>query len=185
MRKLIPILLLISLYGNSQNRGFFEFVDEEYTQMGLWLDPVVSNKNGGPQIGIEIQKVMLWGFAGVSASHLEYLEPNYSDIVGFGGINFHMLNYDPVRYCMGPRIGIAFREQNAYPLVGLQAGFDWRLNKPESKANVYLGARFWVDHREDKEDQFYGDTEGYKSNLIFKGPLSQESGALIFYVSWN
>lgn len=185
MRKLFLLLIFVSLTARSQDQSFIEFVNIEYTQIGLWLDPVTSNNEGGPQIGIEIQKIMLWGFAGVSVSHLEYLGPNYSDIVGFGGINFHLMHYDPVRVSFGPRVGIAFREGNAYPLVGLHAGIDWRLNNHNSKTKVYLGARFWVDHREDKEEQFYGNYEGYKSNKIFKGPLSRESVALVFYVSWD
>lgn len=184
MKKLIVLLLFVYTTSNSQNMNFVEFVNEDYTQIGIWLDPVVWDIEGSPQIGIELQKIMHWGYAGISVSHISALTPPYTDLVGFVGINIHLFGYKPIRYYIGPRIGISIREGNRNALAGLMAGFDYRLNKELSKTRFSIGLRAWVDHREDQKNQFYGDSDAYDPGLIFTNPLSQENGAIVLSISW-
>lgn len=154
-----------------------QFITKDYTQASIWVDPTVTDK--GFQIGIDLQKVMRWGFVGASASYYEALEPNYADIVGFGGINFNLLHFEPVRYYGGLRAGALFREGNPYPLVGIIAGFDWEVAK-----GFLIGLRGWIDYREDQKPQFYGDYSAYKKGWITNNPLLQENGAVVVSFSW-
>lgn len=184
MKKIIILLVLVSNFCHSQNMRFIEFIDKDYTQLNLWLDPVVWNVEGGPQIGIELQKVMHWGYAGVSVSHIEALTPSYTDMVGFGGINLNLFRYRPIRYYAGLRLGLSFREGNPNALAGLMIGFDYRLNSEFSKTRFSIGLRGWVDHRQDQKDNFYGDSDAYEPGLIFTDELSQENGAIVLSINW-
>jgi hypothetical protein len=169
--KKLAILLLAAQLSQAQ------FLTEDHTQIGFWVDPTVTDK--GFQLGVEIQKIMHWGFVGVSLSHYEALDPNYTDIVGFGGINFNLFAYEPVRYYGGIRAGALFRGSSFYPLVGIVAGFDW-----EVLPGVLLGLRGWIDHREDQKAQFYGDYSAYKRGWITDNPLLQENGAIVVSFRW-
>lgn len=157
-----------------------QFITRDYTQFSVWTDPVAWHKEGGPQIGAELTKVMRWGWVSVSISHFEALTPSYTDVVGSGGINFNLFNYEPIRFYGGFRLGVSGRDLNfPYPLAGMVAGFDWQIFK-----NFHGGLRVWVDHREDQKDQFYGDSDAYEPGLIFTSPLSQENGAIVISWSW-
>ncbi len=160
-----------------------QFVDKEYTQFGLWNDPVVTFKEGSPQFGIDITKVMLWGWASLSLSHAA-LTPGYTDIVGSGGLNFHLLKFEPVRYYAGPRMGFLFRDGRGFPLVGGVIGFDWRLSRWNAKTKFHIGPRLYLDYREDQKNDFYGDSDAYEPGLITNNPLLQENGAIVLSWSW-
>lgn len=156
-----------------------QFIDRDYTQASFWVDPVAWHKEGGPQIGLEITKVMRWGWVSASLSHFEALEPDYTDAVGSGGINFHLFGYDPVRYYAGIRLGFLWRAGNPYPLAGSVMGFDWKII-----GDLSLGLRAWIDYREDQKNQFYGDSDGYEPGLITNNPLLQENGAIVVTIKF-
>ncbi|MGR3218494.1 MAG: hypothetical protein ACUZ8H_01570 [Candidatus Anammoxibacter sp.] len=182
MKKALISLALMTIISASAQSPWFEFIDREYTQMTFMVDPTLTDK--GAQIGIDIQKIMLWGFAGVSFSHYAALEPSYTDMVGFGGVNFHMFRNDRIRYYGGFRLGMNWRGQSVYPLIGLVCGIDIRLNSTKYRTGLYIGGRLWVDHREDQKNQFYGDDTAYNPGIIFSGPLSQENGAITISLTW-
>ena len=179
MKKLILLLTMSSMIAQAQ------FIEEEWTQVGTFVDPVAWHKESGPQIGLEITKVMLWGWASVQVSHFEALTPVYSDLVGSGGINFNLFNYNPVRYYAGPRLGFMWREGNGFPLVGGVMGFDWRLSSKNAETKFHIGLRGWIDYREDQKNQFYGDSDGYEPGIITNNPLLQENGAIVISISFN
>lgn len=178
MKKLIILLLLVANVSQAQ------FLDTEYTQASVWVDPGTIGNGGAPQIGMDIQKIMQWGWISASLSHYHALEPSYTDVVVSGGINFHAFNFDPVRYYTGPRGGFLNREGNWYPLVGGVAGFDWRINRPTAPTIFHAGIRLWIDYREDQKNQFYGGDSAYKRGLITNNPLLQENGAIVLSISW-
>lgn len=178
MKKLALILLLFTSLVQAQ------FIDKEWTQFSIWIDPIATHKEGGAQIGIDIQKIMYGGWISASFSHFEALTPSYIDLVGSGGINFNLFNYKPVRYYAGPRLGFLFREGNGFPLVGGVIGFDWQLSRPYSDTKIHIGARAWIDYREDQKNQFYGDYDSYERGIITNNNLLQENGAIVLSFSW-
>lgn len=173
---LIAFLLLLSSMINAQ------FIDRDYTQAGVFIDPTFADY--GFQIGGEIQKIMHWGYASIAASAYKGLSVTYTDLIGTLGINFNLFNNDVVRYYSGGRLGIIWRETNPFPMVGGVVGFDIRLSKFYAKTKYYIGARLWTDYREDQKNQFYGDYGGYEKGLITNHPLLQENGAIVFSISW-
>lgn len=177
--KILTIILLLAV-----NICQAQFIKEDYTQASIWVDPVATYKEGGPQIGIDIQKIMHWGWVGVSMSHFNALTPRYTDLVGSGGVNFNLFNFDAVRYYAGPRLGFLRRSKHTYPLAGGVMGFDWRISAPTASAKIHIGARAWIDYREDQKAQFYGDYNAYERGLITNNNLLQENGAVVLSVSW-
>lgn len=177
------ILILILFYSSIVNAQFIQFIDEEYTQISIWNDPVVTFQERMPQFGVDITKVMLWGWISASVSHAN-LNVGYTDLIGSGGFNLKLANYDPVRYYAGPRMGFIFREGNGFPLWGGVIGFDWRISRPHVATKFHIGARAWIDYREDQKDQFYGASAVYKPGLITNNPLLQENGAIVISFSW-
>lgn len=161
-----------------------QFLHTEYTQASVWVDTGTFGNGGAPQIGADIQKIMRWGWISVSLSHYQALEPNYTDVVVSGGVNFHLFNFDPVRYYAGPRLGYITREGHWYPMAGGVAGFDWRISRPSAATKLHIGARLWIDYREDQKNQFYGDSDAYERGLVTNNPLLQENGAIVFSISW-
>ncbi len=173
---IIALLLVISSIANAQ------FIDKDYTQVSMFIDPTVTYY--GFQIGGEIQKIMHWGYASVAASTYYGFKVAYTDLIGTLGINFNLFNNDIIRYYSGARLGIIWRETSPFPMVGGAVGFDIRLSKFYAKTKYYIGTRLWTDYREDQKDQFYGDSGGYQKGLITNNPLLQENGAVVFSISW-
>lgn len=176
MKKLILLALLATSLCQAQ------FVKKEYTQLSAWVDPVATVKESGPQLGVDIQKIMRWGWVSASVSHFGKLEPSYTDFVASGGINFNLFNFEPLRYYTGPRLGFMFRGGHGYPLAGGVIGADWTISKPNTSTKIAIGARAWIDYREDQKQQFYGDYSAYERGLITNNALLQENGAIVLSI---
>lgn len=173
MKKLAFILFLITASAGAQ------LLDRDYTKFSIWVDPVVTVKEGTPQVGLELTKVMHWGWVSASVSYIE-LTPSYMDAVGSGGLNLNLFNYDAIRYYAGIRLGALWREgKYPFPLVGGVIGFDWQISRGFS-----LGLRGWIDYRDDQEEQWYGDYDAYEPGLITNNALLQENGAIVMSFNW-
>jgi hypothetical protein len=156
--------------------------DDINTQFGIFIDPTLTDK--GAQIGGFATMVMKWGFIGASASTYPKLGGvGYRDLVGELGLNWHLMEFEPVRYFAGFRLGRLWREKGGYELAGGLIGFDWRVTRRDAEVDVYFGVRFWADYREDQKDGRYGDSDAYERGLITNNPMIQENGA--FTVSFN
>lgn len=145
-----------------------QFNQDEDFYASLFIDPTFTDK--GFQFGVDITKELEWGFVSVSASTYPELKDGYFDIVGTPGLAFNF--FESLTIYGGGRMGFVFRGGNVYPLVGMSLRFQVKIID-----NVSIGLMFWVDHREDQKDEFYGDSDAYKEGLIFTGTLSQENGA--------
>ena len=169
MKKLLIIVAVILGINSTQAQSFFKWNDNEETFISLRLDPTFDDK--GFQIGAEITKELLWGWVSMGISHYEELTPSYTDIVGSGGINFHLFNTDAVKYYAGTRIGTLLREGNPFPLVGFVVGIDIKLFD-----NISLGLRAFPDYRGDQAKPMYG---GKKDNLIWNNDNVVENGEIL------
>jgi hypothetical protein len=182
MKKSILLLLLTApLLMQSQILTVPE--DDINVQFGFYVDPTLTDK--GAQIGAFATMVMNWGFVGVSTSTYPKLGGvGYRDLVGELGLNWHLFEFEPVRYFAGFRLGRLWREKGGgYELAGGLIGFDWRVTRRDAPVDVFLGLRFWADYREDQKNRAYGDSDAYKRGLITNNPLIQENGA--FSVSFS
>ena len=175
MKKMFLVLCLTCLFGHAQ------FIEETYTQGNIWIDPVVTYKEGAPQLGLEITKVITGFFASVSFSYIE-LTPDYADLVAALGTNINLFRYDRIRYYSGVRGGFLRRDLSGkkatYGLVGLVIGLEWYVNY---KRNWGFGAAYYIDYREDQKEQFYGDYNTYEPGLITNNPLLQENGKVYVF----
>jgi hypothetical protein len=158
-----------------------QFIDETYTQINNFVDPTFTDN--GFQIGLEIEKIMKWGYVNVSISHYQGLEIPYNDLVGSLGINYHLFQYSRIRYYNGFRLGYIKRERT-FPMVGGVVGFDFKLKHDNETKGFRIGFRLWIDYREGQKAQFYGDYDAYKPGLITNTPLLQENGAFVFSYSF-
>lgn len=179
------VLIIIATLGglciaNAQVVSFPE--DDINTQFGVFVDPTFTDK--GEQFGVFATMVMHWGYVGASASNYSNLNGiGYSDLVGELGVNFHLFQFEPVRYYAGFRGGRLWRDAGGYPLAGGVVGFDWRVSRRDAEVDVFVGIKLWTDYREDQKNQFYGDSDAYERGFITNNPLLQENGA--FTVSFS
>ena len=175
MKKLLLIIaVVLGINSTKAQHKFFNWNQDEETLLSTWVDPTIYDK--GAQIGLEITKELEWGYTSLSVSHYEALKPSYTDIVTSGGINFHLFNTNNIKYYIGPRIGINFRENNTYPLVGGVIGFDIKLID-----DIRLGTRYFPDYRSDQDLQFYGG-KTKEHIFIFKNPMIVENIALVLTI---
>lgn len=178
-------LLLILLFTTTANA---QFIKEDYTQISGYIDPTFTD--AGFQSGLEIQKIMHWGYASAAYSTYHGFDVGYSDLIGTLGLNFNLFNYKPVRYYSGFRLGFIRRNSpiygsSSYPMVGGVIGFDFCVSKPSAEVKLHFGIRLWTDYREDQKNEFYGDSDGYERGLITNNPLLQENGAGVISISFN
>ena len=176
--KVVILLLFLSAFANAQ---IVTFIDKNWTQASVWVDPTLTDQ--GFQTGYEIEKIMDWGYASASFSIYNGLDVKYRDLVGTLGVNFNMFNNNAIRYYGGWRMGFITRtddtDKNTYPMVGATIGITIKICK-----HIHIGPRLWIDYREDQKDQFYGSSLLYERGFITNNPLLQENGALVFTVSW-
>lgn len=148
-------------------------------QHNLFIDPTGKppHGGGGRQFGYEMTALMGWGSISPSISTFPQLKDGYTDLVVSFEFNFHMFNTTLIRYHAGPRLGFIFRGSNQYPLIGFGAGADIVVYQfPNQKTTILLGGKFYMDWREDQEDQFYGDSSvkrwhGLDHRLVGTGVL--------------
>src|SRR5690606_7093113 len=158
MKKLLIIVVVILGINSTQAQSFFKWNENEETFISLRIDPTFDDR--GFQIGVELMKELEWGYASLGVSHYEELTPSYTDIVSSFGLNFHLFNTDAIKYYVGPRLGVLFREGNPFGLVGVVVGTDIKLFD-----NISLGLRAFPDYRADQDKPMYGGT---KDNYIWK-----------------
>lgn len=182
MKNLITTITTV-LFALTVHSQIISFPNEDRLQIGIWTDPTFTDK--GAQFGVDATGVMRWGFVGASLSNYSNLgNVGYTDLVGQLGVNFHLANFEPVRYYIGARLGYMWRGNGGYPLAGGLAGFDICLSKYYAKVKLYVGLKFWTDYREDQEAGRYGDVDAYKPGLITNNPLLQENGAGVISISF-
>lgn len=182
MKKLSIILTLA--FCSFANAQFITVPEDDInTQFGIFVDPTFTDK--GAQIGAFATMVMNWGYVGASFSNYNNLNGiGYTDLAGELGLNWHLFNFEPVRYYAGFRGGTLWRGTSPYPLVGGVVGFDWRVSARWADVDVYIGVKLWTDYREDQKAQFYGDYDAYERGLITNNPLLQENGAITLSFSF-
>ena len=171
---IVSMLGIYTMCAQGKKQIFFFNQDEELL-FSAWVDPTFTDI--GAQVGVEITKELLGGWVSGSISYYEALTPDYKDIVASGGINFHLFNYDGIKYYTGPRVGFVFRDTDFvfHALVGAVAGFDIKITP-----TIRAGARVWVDYRTDQHNDFYGDSDAFESGpLGIKNPMMQENYAFV------
>ena len=151
MKRFIFIMVMLVTFSSQAQGGFFELNQDEETFISGWVDPTFTD--GGFQIGLEITKELEGGWVTFSLSHYEDLNPSYTDIVGSGGVNFHLFNTDAIKYYVGGRLGVEFREGNPHALIGFVGGADIKIDR---EGILRGGIRGWRDFRASQHEEFYG-----------------------------
>lgn len=146
-------------------------------QHTIFFDPFGTPPNGefGFQKGYQIELLMVTGlgsifesvYAGASTSIFNELEGGYVDIVGNAGLTFHMFHTTGVRYYLGGRAGMEYRDGTRYEMAGLSFGFDVTLISFNEGATLYIGLESNHDYRESQKDENYGDSSVDKTSIIF------------------
>jgi len=177
MKKLF-FLLLITLTINVTAQTIFTPDTDEF-QLGFTGDIFKHQDKTVFQFGAEGIGLLRWGYIGAGFSFAD-MDTNYLDIIGKGGVNFHLFSYERIRYYSGARLGLMYRDfgnkNHFYPLVGGEVGFDWYLNW---RKTVALGVRYYIDYREDQKEQFYGDYDAYERGFLVNNPLLQENVCIV------
>jgi len=141
MKKLITLLLFTTVM-QAQN---FRFNQSEYFTISTSIDPSASIKESGLDIVGEIEYVGViyakMGFESFSA-----LTGGYSDIHYGIGLNFTSGYFDKLRYYIGYRQAVVFRDGGHNLNFGLEAGLDYSLS--DSWA---IGMRTTLDKRNDQK----------------------------------
>lgn len=189
MKNLFTIaVILLTAYahaqsGNNPNRRQLITTpdDDIRTQFGFIVDPTLTDR--GFQFGVNATMIMHFGFIGAEITTYPELEDGYVDVVGQLGLNWHMLEYEPVRYYAGFRGGAIFRD-GLYGLAGGLVGFDVRIVNQYNGFQMHIGLRLWTDYRTDQENRAYGDSDSYEKGLIIDNPLMQENGAILISFSF-
>lgn len=176
MKQLI-FLLLMAITLNSTAQTIFTPDTDEF-QLGFTGDIFKHQDKTVLQLGVEGIGLLRWGWIGAGISYAD-MQTNYLDIVGKGGVNFHLFSFDKVRYYSGLRLGALFRNVgnngSFYGLVGVVCGFDsYWFDK-----TVAIGLRYYIDYREDQKEQFYGDYDAYERGFLVNNPLLQENVCLV------
>jgi len=141
MKKLITLLLFTTVM-QAQN---FRFNKSEYFTISTSIDPVASIKESGLDIVGEIEYVGLiyakMGFESFSA-----LTGGYSDVHYGIGLNFTSGYFDKLRYYIGYRQAVVFRDGGHNLNYGLEAGLDYALSD-----SFFIGLRAAFDKRNDQK----------------------------------
>src|SRR5690606_35074599 len=103
--------------------------------------------DGGLFIGVEAQFVMEGIYVRYSISTFDGIDPVYTDMQGSVGLNLNLFNNNNIKYYTGGLVGIAFRNNNPYPLIGIEGGIDIYL----ANKTIVVGPRLSYVHREDLE----------------------------------
>ena len=177
----IILFIAIGTTGNSQShdKHFFNVGFNQDTDFNIYtfLDPTLTDD--GVQIGIGFKKEFNWFFVGTEFSTYQKLNPSYYDAMAVVGTTINIKRFDIIGAF---RYGLIFREGNGtpFPMVGIELSFVYHVTD-----KISLGARLGVDHREDQENQFFGDSDAHEPGLIFTGKLSQENGAFLLIYTIN
>jgi hypothetical protein len=152
MKRFILLLTVMLVTFSTQAQGFysfFSFNEDEETFLTTWVDPTFDD--GGFQVGIDITKELECGWVRIGVSHYEYLNPSYTDIVGSGGVNFHLFYTDVIKYSLGSRLGVEFREGNPFAIIGFVGGFEVKITDV-----IRVGFDVWKDYRASQDPSKYG-----------------------------
>lgn len=172
MKKIIFLIVAILGINTIQAQyNFFEWNQDEEVLISARVDPTFNDN--GFQIGLEITKELEWGWTSLGISYYEELQPSYTDLIGSGGINFHLFYTDAIKYYTGPRLGINVREGNPFPLMGYTTGFDIKIID-----GVRVGLRYFFDYRADQDPSKYGGNTK-KNPIIFHNPMIVENTEFI------
>jgi len=133
-------LLLFTVNVSSQ----IQFGQTQDIQTSVSIDPYASYKEKSLNIDLAIELINYFHYVKASAQHFGALKGNYTDLVLTNGINITYGRFNPIRYYIGVRSGLVFRNNNTYPLVGLEGGLSLPVNK-----TIALGLRSTYDNRQD------------------------------------
>jgi len=141
MKKLITLLLFTTVM-QAQN---FRFNQKEYFTISTSIDPVASVKESGLDIVGEIEYVGIiyakMGFESFSA-----LTGGYYDVHYGMGLNFTSGYFDKIRYYVGYRQAVVFRDGGHNLNYGLEAGLDYNFSD-----SFFIGLRATFDKRNDQK----------------------------------
>jgi len=139
MKKLLLLALLTTTMVNAQIR----FIDKEYFTTSIAIDHSASVKEKGVDIVGEIELVSYWKYVKFNVQSFSVLEGGYLDGVGGFGINLTKGKFDAWRLYSGGRIGFINRSKYVYPLVGIESGIDYNIER------IFIGLRATGDYRSD------------------------------------
>jgi len=168
------LCLFVTLCSNAQFLSGDRFQFTVFTDIGSAIEEETI-----PHTGVEITYIPGAIYISGSLSYFD-LDPSYTDWIFSTGININLFNYQPIRYYLGPRIGVAFRAKEGFPLAGGVAGLEWEI----ADSGFAIGYRFWIDYRTDQEDQAYGDSSAYERGWFTNNSKLQENGAVTFSWIW-
>lgn len=188
MKKLILTIFLTSGICYSQLITFPNYPGGIDTQYGVFIDPIGKPPIGGNgrQKGINFTALMNGGFIELSVSNFSPLKDGYTDFVASGGVNFYTFGNDRIRYFLGPRLGLCYRNGTRYEMAGGVVGADYRITNENRNSVLYIGWIVFVDHSEDLEDgKGYRSSTDPSTNLVFKSISIRENGAIRISVRFN
>ncbi len=144
MRKLIIILtILISQLVVAQSG--FRINHTEYFTAGVYLDPTASVKEKGLDVVAEIEySGIVYAKAGFES--FSVLTGGYKDIHYGMGINFTSGTFEKIRYYVGFRQAVVFRNGGSNANYGFEGGIDHDISD-----NFFIGLRATLDKRNDQE----------------------------------
>jgi len=141
MKKLITLLIFTTVM-QAQN---FRFNKSEYFTISTSIDPVASIKESGLDIVGEIEYVGII-YAKIGMESFSTLTGGYSDVHYGIGLNFTSGYFDKLRYYIGYRQAVVFRDGGHNLNYGLEAGLDYNLND-----DWEVGLRTTLDKRNDQK----------------------------------
>jgi len=140
MKKLITLLLFTTVM-QAQN---FRFNKSEYFTISTSIDPVASIKESGLDIVGEIEYVGII-YAKMGFESFSVLTGGYSDVHYGIGLNFTSGYFDKLRYYVGYRQAVVFRNGGHNLNYGLEAGLDYNFSD-----SFFIGLRATFDKRNDQ-----------------------------------
>ena len=141
MKKIIRLLLLLISLNTYSQISMFE---RKFTAVNIMADPYASYKEGGINIGGEIEYVGEWGYVKTGVQTFAVLDGGYIDWTNAMGINLKLGYFDHQRIYFGGRGGWIIRGGNPYPTVGVEGGYDYIFD-----SGFIIGLRSTYDYRED------------------------------------
>lgn len=135
MKKLLlSAFLTIGMMVNAQDKF----------NVSVYVDPAASIKEKGIDFGAEIEYHNKSIYTKAGFQNFSVLQGGYTDIAGGIGLNKRIGIFEKFRVFGGVRLGFIFRGDYTYPLAGIEAGFDVKLNE-----KVFLRYRGTGDYRSD------------------------------------
>ena len=149
------ILTTSSIYGQIQ------FGESKQSNIGIILDPGASIKEGGLNLGVEIDYVENGLYIHSGIQTFSALSGKYIDWTTAMGVNLKYGYFDNYKIYAGGRLGLINRGGNTYPTAGIECGFDYIFDN-----GLMIGLRATDDYRSDFE--FWGGKAEFRRSGFLK-----------------